>query len=112
MENQSEIICRFCGSKIERDVYFCSNCGKQLRDKPLSTTLFRKMVAYAVSFFLPPFGLYYAWKYLRAGDYESKKVGVISIILTAISLAITIWLTAGFVNSVYQSINELNSLNI
>ena len=112
MEIQSEIICPFCKSSIPIATYFCPNCGKQLKDKPPDTTLLKKIVVYAVSLFLPPFGLWYAWKYLKAGDYESRKIGFISIILTAISILAAIWMTLGIVNSITQSLNEINSLGI
>ena len=112
MEIQSEIICPFCKSSIPIATYFCPNCGKQLKDKPPDTTLLKKIVVYAVSLFLPPFGLWYAWKYLKAGDYESRKIGIVAIILTITSIIVTLWLTAGFINSVYQSLGEINNLNL
>ena len=112
IENQLETICPYCKSMVLPDAYFCPNCGKQLKDKPLSATLLKQIIIYSVSFFLPPFGLWYAFKYLKAGDSKSKKIGIVAIILTIISIALTIWLTYGIINSVMQPFNEINNLNL
>jgi len=112
MEIQSDIICPSCKSTVPAGTYFCSNCGKQLKDKTPSATLSRQIIVYLVSLFLPPFGLYYAWKYLKAGDYESRKIGIIAIVLTIISTIVTLWLAEGFISSIYQSLNEINNLNL
>jgi uncharacterized membrane protein YqaE (UPF0057 family) len=112
MENKSELICPSCKSTVSVDAYFCPNCGKQLKDKPPATTLSKQIIIYSVSLFLPPFGLWYAWKYLKYGDYKSRKIGIIAVILTIISILITIWLTEGFISSATQSLNEINNLNL
>jgi hypothetical protein len=112
MEIQPETICPSCKSAVSAAAYFCPNCGKQLRDKPPDTTLLKKIIVYSVSLFLPPFGLWYAWKYLKYGDYESRRICIIAVILTIISIIVTTWLTAGFINSIFQSLNEINNLSI
>ncbi len=112
MEVQTETICPACKSIISTTAYFCPNCGKQLKDKAPSATFAKQALIYFVSLFLPPFGLWYAWKYIKYGDYTSIKIGTIAIILTIISILATIWLTQGFINSVYQSLNTINNLNI
>lgn len=114
MENQPPILCPFCNTTIENTAYFCPNCGKQLKNTPSDTSTLKKIVVYAVSLLLPPFGLWYAWKYLQTGDYESRKVGVIAIVLTILSIIVTFivtfWITADFMNSLFQSLNGLNGL--
>lgn len=112
MDSKLETICPKCKSTVSSEAYFCPNCGQQLKNNASEVTLSKKIIAYSVSLFLPPFGLWYAWKYFKAGDYESKKIAITSIILTIISLVITLLLSAGFVNSVFQSLNEINSLNL
>jgi len=111
METQSEVTCPSCKSAVPTIAYFCSNCGKQLRDKPPATTLSRQIIVYFVSLFLPPFGFWYAWKYLKRVDYESRKIGIVAVILTIISILVTIWLTEGFINLVSQSFNSINNFN-
>jgi len=79
--------CTICKQPIEVNWNFCPNCGNVLRIKPLSTSVLRQLVIYAVSFFLPPFGLGYAFKYLRQSDHKSRMIGIVSIIFTVLSIA-------------------------
>jgi hypothetical protein len=68
------------------------------------------MIVYRISFFVAPFGLWYAWKYLKQGDNKSEKIGFVAIALTIISVAITVWTIAGLFNSVSQFMRSLNGL--
>jgi hypothetical protein len=111
METQSEVTCPSRKSAVPTIAYFCSNCGKKLRDKPPATTLSRQIIVYLVSLFLPPFGFWYAWKYLKRVDYESRKIGIVAVILTIISILVTIWFAEGYINSVSQSLNSINNFN-
>jgi len=88
--------------------FFCPNCGKQLKDKPPSVTLWKQVVIYSVSLFLPPFGLGYAWKYYRDGDKKSKIIALVAVVLTLVSIVVTIWYTETAINSVNQQLNSLN----
>ncbi|MFA5742843.1 MAG: hypothetical protein WC921_02540 [Candidatus Paceibacterota bacterium] len=112
MENQPDIICPSCKSATLAVAYFCSNCGKQLRDKPPAVTLSRQVIVYFVSLFLPPFGFWYAWKYLKMVDHESRKIGIVAVVLTIISILVTIWLTEGFINLVNQSLESINNFSL
>ncbi|OGK24169.1 hypothetical protein A3A46_00465 [Candidatus Roizmanbacteria bacterium RIFCSPLOWO2_01_FULL_37_13] len=78
--------CTVCKQPIQVNWNFCPNCGNILRVKPLSTSVLRQLVIYSVSFFLPPFGLGYAFKYLRQDDRKARIIGIISIILTILSI--------------------------
>jgi len=112
MKNILETFCPSCKSVITADAFFCPNCGKQLKDKPLAITLWKQAVVYAVSIFIPPFGLIYAWKYLKQHDTKSKIIGFVAIILTVISLAFTFWTMDVLVSSIDQSINQINTLGL
>jgi uncharacterized membrane protein YvbJ len=105
------IKCKECGHEISDEALACPNCGKPQKNKPVATSLSKQITAYFVSFFLPPFGLYYVWKYLRQNDAKSKKIGYAALILTVISIIVTIWFTEGLVNSINQTINSFNILN-
>ena len=106
-----EIICPSCKSSVAADAFFCPVCGKQLKDKPPEITLLKQITAYLVSLFLPPLGLWYVWKYYRAGDYASKRIAIICLILTLVSMIFTLWYTVEIVNSINQSIGQINNLN-
>jgi uncharacterized OB-fold protein len=105
------IKCKECGREISDEAPACPNCGKPQKNKPVATSLSKQITVYLVSFFLPPFGLWYAWKYLKQTDAKSKKIGWATIILTIISLAITAWLTGKVANSMNQAVNSVNLLN-
>lgn len=102
------IKCKECGREISDEALACPNCGKPQRNKPPSVSLSRQIIVYLVSLFLPPFGLWYAWKYLKQKDGKSKKIGIAAIILTVISIIFTIWFIEGFVNLINQILNSVN----
>jgi len=60
---------------------------------------------------LPPFGLWYVWKYLKQKDGKSKKIGIAAAILTVISVIVAIWSAERFVNSINQALNSINIYN-
>lgn len=96
--------CRYCKNIIDVNAYFCPNCGKKLRDKPLSTSLLAQIGVYALSIFAPPFGLIPAFKYLKQDN--GKTIGMLAILLTLISLGFTVWFTINFINSINKTLNS------
>ena len=105
------IKCKECGHEISDEALVCPNCGKPQRDKLPSVSLSRQAAVYFVSLFLPPFGLWYALKYLKQKDGKSKKIGVAALILTIISIIVTIWFAERLVNSINQTLNSVNIFN-
>jgi uncharacterized membrane protein YvbJ len=105
------IKCKECGHEISDEALTCPNCGKPQKDKPSEVSISKQTYVYFVSLFLPPFGLWYVWKYLKQKDQKSKKIGWGALILTVVSLAITIWLTQKTIDSLNQSLNSFDILN-
>jgi len=70
--------------------------------------------AYVLSVLLPPIGLFYFVKYLffSDGDSEAIKAGIISLIITIISLLLSIWFGAIFFKQAMLSIpsEDINNL--
>ena len=109
----NDLKCPYCGAPIDAGFYFCPNCGKQLRIKPTQTSVMSQIGVYLLSFFLPPLGLWPAYRYLRQSDRKAKTIGWIAVALTVISLVLAVWLFQGFINYLNQSINsQLNSTNL
>src|SRR3989344_8303151 len=79
-------VCTICKQAIQVNWNFCPNCGNTLRVRPLSTSLGKQLLIYTISFFLPPFGLGYAFKYLKQNDRKTRIIGMVSIILTILSV--------------------------
>lgn len=101
--------CRYCGNQVPPDAYFCPACGKQLREKELSTSVAKQILIYAVSFFLPPLGLMWTFKYLKQESQKAKNIGIISLVLTVVAIAVAVWVTADIVNGLNSYLN--NQLN-
>jgi uncharacterized membrane protein YvbJ len=109
MEAPSPLICPQCHLPVSLDDYFCPNCGKNLREKPPSTTWLTQLGLYALSFFLPPLGLWPAVKYLKSADPKAKKIGWVIVVITVIAIIISIWLFQIFLVQVQDSFN--NAIN-
>lgn len=91
--------CKYCNFIVLNSYYFCPNCGKKLHEPPLSTTIGKQIGLYALSFFIPPFGIIPAFKYLRQSDQQSKIIGIIAIALTFISIIIAIQILQVFLSN-------------
>lgn len=104
-------ICPYCKKTISTSDYFCPACGKKLKDKPFSTSIAKQLLIYLISFFLPPLGLWPAISYLKQQDETAKKIGVVAIFLTIISIVITIWLFISVMNALSSGLNSQFDLN-
>ncbi len=98
--------CTVCHLPVFTNYFFCPNCGKQIHEPPLSTTIGKQIGIYALSVLLPPFGLYPAFKYLRQENQKAKIIGVVAIVLTILSIVISIWLAIDFTNKLYGQLNS------
>ena len=112
ISNLPGMVCPACNASVQSSANFCPNCGRQFRTVPPATTVSRQIIVYLVSFIAAPFGLWYAWKYLRQDDNKSKKIGIVAIALTVISAAITIWTMAGLFNSLSPLLRSLSGLGL
>lgn len=70
------------------------------------------MLIYSVSFFLPPFGLGWAFSYLKQENPKARLIGLIAIILTVLSVIITIWVAVGFIHYYTAILNGAMTGNI
>lgn len=104
-------VCKNCNLPVLPEFYFCPNCGKQLREKSLTVSVLTQIGVYLLSFFLPPFGLYPGIKYLKQSDPKTKLIGWIAVALTLISIGLSIFIFAGFMQQVSQTLNQLGTGN-
>ena len=105
------IKCKECEHEISDEALACPNCGKPQTNRHPSVSLSAQTTVYSVSLLLPPFGLWYVWKYLKQKDGKSKKIGIAALILTIISMIVMIWITKGLINSFNQALNSVNLYN-
>lgn len=97
-----ETSCRSCNGVINEAWNFCPICGVKLKEPPISTSIGKQALIYFVSFFLAPFGIGYAFKYLKQSDSKAKIVGAVSLALTISAVALMFWITSSFMNALYQ----------
>ncbi|MBI5742728.1 MAG: zinc ribbon domain-containing protein [Candidatus Niyogibacteria bacterium] len=102
--------CPSCQAAITAADNFCPKCGAELKGAPVTISAGRKVFIYLVSFFLAPFGLGYAFKYLQRSEPEARRVGVVVIVLTVLAIALMIWVSAAFTSWETQSLDSLGLL--
>lgn len=105
-------LCPQCHRPVTPTANYCSNCGKKLKEPPLSTAIETQIWIYAFSIFLPMIcflgvSRWSAIKYARSGDRKRKQIGFIAIVLMAISTIITFWLAFVSIRSLLNSVGNL-----
>ena len=84
------LLCPACQFKVQEDWFFCPNCAKELKEKVPVISIFKQIWIYFVSFFFTPLGLGWGLKYIRSKDNKIKTIGIISIVLTVLSIIMMI----------------------
>jgi len=88
--------CPVCHQPVLPTYFFCPNCGKNLKEPPLSTSVATQIGIYLFSIILPAIAFLAIryWpgvKYLRSPDWSRKQIGIIAVILMAASTIILVW---------------------
>lgn len=104
------LLCPMCGGIISTTDMFCPHCGTLLQEKELS--IGRQVFVYLISFLLPPFGLVWVPKYLKSIHAATRRIGVIIIILTILSLILSLWVGIGFINTFKQQLNGYSNIGL
>lgn len=99
--------CKSCKFQTQLIWYFCPNCGKILKEKPIIISIGKQLLIYLVSFFLSPMGLIWGIKYLKNPNVQVKFVGIISILLTVVSIGLML---LSIKNFIYQYGPLLNTI--
>jgi hypothetical protein len=104
------IACPKCRQPVSLTDYFCPNCGKNIRPRPLLTSLGAQIWLYVKALLLPPMGFIWGYRYLRQPDTASKLVGLFTILITIIEIVWMIQETVVIVNTVNQQIFQQSQL--
>lgn len=102
----TQIPCRFCSTLIDSTAIFCPTCGKNVKDKPLSTGIGTQLGLYLVSVLLPPLFIGWTIKYLKSMDPKAKQMGILSLVLTIIALIVGVWIAVTLTKTLTQSVNQ------
>ncbi len=89
-------ICPQCHQPVLPEYFFCPNCGKNLREPPLRTSVATQVGIYALSIIMPAIAFlaikyWPGMKYLRSPDWKTKQIGIIASILMAVSTIAIVW---------------------
>ncbi|HVF69125.1 MAG TPA: hypothetical protein VNA13_01025 [Xanthomonadales bacterium] len=103
--------CPSCNLPVLSVFYFCPNCAKSLRPKPLSTSIGNQIGIYLLSALVPPFGLVPGIKYLLQKSGKAKAVGAVAVLLTIISIALTVQFATNVINQFNQQLNSQLQIN-
>ncbi len=109
MENIS-LSCPICHQHVASDFYFCPYCGKDLKEKPLSTTVFTQAWMYAAGIILPMFffvgvSRWPGIRYARSGDEKARRIGFTAIVLMALSTIVLAWAAYAFIGRLLQTLS-------
>jgi hypothetical protein len=103
--NNPANICPVCHQPVLAEYYFCPNCGRALKEKPVKITILAQIGFYALAIFLPPLGLWPGIKYVIKKSPQARWVGAITIVLTLISTVVTLWWMSSLTSSYLDQIN-------
>jgi len=104
-------VCPTCHQTVKKTDYYCFNCGANLKPAPPSTTVASQLTLYLKSFFFPPLGFVWGFKYLRQSDAKSKLIGFVAMGITAVLLVVIVITTVRVVNTVDEQVNkQLNQM--
>lgn len=111
MENQV-FQCPNCGSILVPGSNFCPQCGLQITQNAQDISIGKQIYQYIFSLILPPFGLVWAIKYIKSGSEQQKRVGIIIIAITVVSLLLSIWFVVGFFQNLNQQFSSYSNLGL
>ncbi len=100
------MLCTKCGSEISETDYFCPQCGVKIRNPRLSVSFGAQAKAYLVSALFPPFGLWYAYRYMKNGDAQSKKIALAVVLVNLVFFFITLWLAGKMLDYANREVEQ------
>ena len=103
-----DLTCKRCGQPIQESFYFCPNCGKKIKEPPPSTSIAAQTVVSLVSFFFPPLGLIYAYRYSRHGGSKERYIAVAAVVITCLIIYLQYTLLTKVWENVSQTLKALD----
>lgn len=109
---EQHLFCPYCKAEVDFQDTFCKQCGKNLKQKNLSTSLGTEITVYLVSFLLAPFGIVWGLKYFKENNPRARRIAWGSVIVTAIALLIGFWAVASYLSELKQQLLMYQGLGI
>lgn len=109
MEQNHFTPCPNCKLPLLTDFYFCPNCGKQVREKPITISTRRQIVLYLLSMFFPPVALPFAIRYIKQQNKHTRIIGFVVFFLAIGSMGASLYAYAVFIQQFYALYTQLGS---
>ena len=111
----TSLLCPVCHQSVQPEFYFCPNCGKKIKEKPLSVSGATQAWIYALSIVMPAIAFLAIsyWpgvRYLKSDDENAKRIGIIATVLMIVSTVVLYWLTIVWTQQLIQS--SMNAINL
>lgn len=103
---ETSLTCPFCSAQIDPKDYFCPNCGKKIREKPVGLGFWAMVSLFGLSTLAPPLNLPLTIRYLKSPDEKVRTAGWISLVVSIISFGVLTWLGVVWAQSVNRQMNE------
>lgn len=84
-------MCPKCSSQTVESAYYCSNCGKKLKERELTLGFGEIVWLLFLSVALPPFGLGLTIRYIKSASLVAKIWGIFSLLVTILALIYVMW---------------------
>jgi len=102
-------ICPVCHQPVRPEFYFCPNCGKDLKEKPVSVSAGAQTSLYLMSIVTPLlcFLTIRWWKgmrYLRSSNPQARLIGFVAAVLMAVTTIVLTWQLAVFTSQLMSSL--------
>lgn len=104
--------CPQCQMILVPHTNFCPNCGFHIVQQPQILSVGKQIWIYFVSLLLPPLGLIWTFKYFRSESQQLKRIAIIALTLTVVSVILTLWFTVGFFQSLQSQLSTYQNLGL
>lgn len=98
--------CQKCAFGLLGTENYCPNCGQNIKEMILSTSVRSQIWLYLTSIFLFPFGLGKTFRYIRLENSRAKIIGWVSLAITLTALLFGIWRINVLIQGIVQQLNQ------
>lgn len=99
-------MCKSCQNPISPTYFFCPYCGKKLKQPPLSTSVGKQIGVYFLAVFFPFLTVVTGFRYINQSDSKSKAIGIVTLLLTGLSILLNVYFLFVFMDEFKQLLNS------
>lgn len=103
------VSCPSCKLPVLSEFYYCPNCGKQQRAKPIEVSAGKQVGVYLLGFFMPPLAIPFALRYIKQPNKKTRIIGMAVLSLVIVSIGLSLYGYVLFLQQFYSLYTQLNS---